>query len=106
MPPSSSAGTPRRPSASPANSALAPAGTNRILVDYEPIGICVLITPWNFPAAMATRKIAPALAAGCTVILKPATETPLTAYALAALYAEAGVPAGVVNVLTTRRPAR
>jgi succinate-semialdehyde dehydrogenase/glutarate-semialdehyde dehydrogenase len=59
------------------------------------------VTPWNFPAAMATRKIGPALAAGCTVILKPATETPLTAYAMAALLAEAGVPAGVVNVLTT-----
>ncbi|BCH12145.1 NAD-dependent succinate-semialdehyde dehydrogenase [Mesorhizobium sp. 131-3-5] len=82
----------------------APSGTNRIVVDYEPIGICVLITPWNFPAAMATRKIAPALAAGCTVILKPASETPLTAYALAALYGEAGVPAGVVNVLTTTSP--
>ena len=104
MRPSSSAGTPRKPCASPANSALAPAGANRIIVDYQPIGICVLITPWNFPAAMATRKIAPALAAGCTVVLKPATETPLTAYALAALYEEAGVPPGVVNVLTTTTP--
>ncbi|CAN7271137.1 NAD-dependent succinate-semialdehyde dehydrogenase [Rhizobium sp. LjRoot254] len=83
---------------------IAPSGTNRIVVDYQPIGICVLITPWNFPAAMATRKIAPALAAGCTVILKPATETPLTAYALAAIYQEAGVPPGVVNVLTTTSP--
>ncbi|WP_436261919.1 NAD-dependent succinate-semialdehyde dehydrogenase [Mesorhizobium caraganae] len=83
---------------------IAPSGANRIIVDYQPIGICVLITPWNFPAAMATRKIAPALAAGCTVILKPASETPLTAYALAALYAEAGVPPGVVNVLTTSTP--
>lgn len=83
---------------------IAPAGANRILVDYQPIGVSVLITPWNFPAAMATRKIAPALAAGCTVILKPATETPLTAYALAALYEEAGVPAGVVNVITTTDP--
>ncbi|HEY1782675.1 MAG TPA: NAD-dependent succinate-semialdehyde dehydrogenase [Roseiarcus sp.] len=83
---------------------VAPSGANRIVVDYEPIGICVLITPWNFPAAMATRKIAPALAAGCTVILKPASETPLTAYALAALYEEAGVPPGVVNVLTTSAP--
>lgn len=82
----------------------APAGTNRIIVDYQPIGICLMITPWNFPAAMATRKIAPALAAGCTVILKPASETPLTAYALARIYEEAGVPAGVVNVLTTTRP--
>ena len=83
---------------------MAPAGANRIIVDYQPIGICVLITPWNFPAAMATRKIAPALAAGCTVVLKPATETPLTAYALAALYKEAGVPDGVVNVITTSTP--
>ncbi|KQV70249.1 NAD-dependent succinate-semialdehyde dehydrogenase [Rhizobium sp. Root1220] len=81
-----------------------PSGANRIVVDYQPIGICVLITPWNFPAAMATRKIAPALAAGCTVILKPASETPLTAYALAALYEEAGVPPGVVNVVTTSKP--
>lgn len=83
---------------------IAPSGANRIVVDYQPIGICVLITPWNFPAAMATRKIAPALAAGCTVILKPASETPLTAYALAAIYEEAGVPPGVVNVLTTSTP--
>jgi len=82
----------------------APSGTNRIIVDHQPIGIAVLITPWNFPAAMATRKIGPALAAGCTVILKPATETPLTAYAMAALCEEAGVPAGVINVLTTRKP--
>lgn len=83
---------------------IAPSGSNRIVVDYVPIGVCVLITPWNFPAAMATRKIAPALAAGCTVILKPASETPLTAYALAALYEEAGVPPGVVNVITTSDP--
>jgi succinate-semialdehyde dehydrogenase/glutarate-semialdehyde dehydrogenase len=83
---------------------LAPSGQNRILVDYQPIGIAVLVTPWNFPAAMATRKIAPALAAGCTCVLKPASETPLTAYALAALYEEAGVPAGVVNVVTTSTP--
>jgi succinate-semialdehyde dehydrogenase/glutarate-semialdehyde dehydrogenase len=81
----------------------APSGANRILVEYQPIGVAVLVTPWNFPAAMATRKIAPALAAGCTVVLKPATETPLTAYALAELYAEAGVPDGVVNVITTSR---
>ena len=104
MPPSSSAGTPRKRCASPASSAPRPSGTNRIIVDYQPIGICVLITPWNFPAAMATRKIAPALAAGCTVILKPRRETPLTAFALAAIYAEAGVPAGVVNVITTTKP--
>ncbi|MDB5585659.1 MAG: NAD-dependent succinate-semialdehyde dehydrogenase [Devosia sp.] len=79
----------------------APSGANKIVVEHQPIGVSVLITPWNFPAAMATRKIAPALAAGCTVVLKPATETPLTAYVLAQIYAEAGVPAGVVNVLTT-----
>lgn len=82
----------------------APGGAHHILVEHEPIGIAVLITPWNFPAAMATRKIGPALAAGCTVILKPASETPLTAYAMARLGAEAGVPAGVVNVITTTRP--
>ena len=81
----------------------APSGANRILVQHQPIGVSVLVTPWNFPAAMATRKIGPALAAGCTVILKPATETPLTAYALAALCAEAGVPDGVVNVYTSSR---
>lgn len=81
----------------------APGGQNRIIVQYQPVGIALLITPWNFPAAMASRKIAPALAAGCTCILKPATETPLTAYAMAALMAEAGVPAGVVNVVTTSR---
>ncbi|SEO29684.1 succinate semialdehyde dehydrogenase [Paracoccus alcaliphilus] len=81
----------------------APSGANRIIVTHRPIGVAVMVTPWNFPAAMATRKIAPALAAGCTCVLKPATETPLTAYALAEIYAEAGVPAGVVNVLTTSR---
>ena len=83
---------------------IAPGGANRILVEYQPIGISLLITPWNFPAAMATRKLGPALAAGCTVILKPAAETPLTAFAIAAIMAEAGVPPGVVNVLTTSRP--
>ena len=81
-----------------------PSGSHNILVDHEPIGISLLITPWNFPAAMATRKIGPALAAGCTVILKPASETPLTAYAMARLGEEAGVPAGVVNVMTTTNP--
>jgi succinate-semialdehyde dehydrogenase/glutarate-semialdehyde dehydrogenase len=65
--------------------------------------VSVLVTPWNFPAAMATRKIGPALAAGCTVILKPASETPLTALAVAALLAEAGVPDGVVNVVPSKR---
>ncbi|HEX4250779.1 MAG TPA: NAD-dependent succinate-semialdehyde dehydrogenase [Pseudonocardia sp.] len=80
-----------------------PSGTNRILVTQRPIGVAVLVTPWNFPAAMASRKIGPALAAGCSVILKPASETPLTALAIAALLAEAGVPDGVVNVLPSRR---
>ncbi len=82
----------------------APGGANRILVQYQPIGVSVLVTPWNFPAAMATRKMAPALAAGCTCVLKPAAETPLTAFAMAALMAEAGVPDGVVNVVTTSEP--
>jgi succinate-semialdehyde dehydrogenase/glutarate-semialdehyde dehydrogenase len=81
----------------------APAGTNRILVLRQPIGVCVLVTPWNFPAAMATRKIGPALAAGCTLVLKPASDTPLTALAMGALLSDAGVPAGVVNVLPSRR---
>ncbi|MGC9665477.1 NAD-dependent succinate-semialdehyde dehydrogenase [Planosporangium sp. 12N6] len=82
----------------------APSGANRILTFKKPVGVALLLTPWNFPAAMATRKIAPALAAGCTVLLKPAEDTPLTALALAAMLAEAGVPDGVVNVLTTDRP--
>ncbi len=82
----------------------APSGANRIVVQYEPIGISLLITPWNFPAAMATRKIAPALAAGCPCILKPAEETPLTALAIVRLMLEAGVPPGVVNVITTDDP--
>ena len=84
----------------------APSGANRILVVRQPVGVCVLVTPWNFPAAMATRKIGPAVAAGCTVILKPASDTPLTALAMAAILAEAGVPAGVVNVLPSRSSGR
>jgi succinate-semialdehyde dehydrogenase/glutarate-semialdehyde dehydrogenase len=83
---------------------VAPSGANRILVQHQPVGVSVLITPWNFPAAMATRKIGPALAAGCTVVLKPAKETPLTALAIAGILAEAGVPDGVVNVLPTSKP--
>lgn len=82
---------------------LAPAGDKRIIAIGQPIGISLLITPWNFPAAMATRKIGPALAAGCTVILKPASDTPLTALAVASLLGEAGVPPGVVNVVPSRR---
>ncbi|MBI2244606.1 MAG: NAD-dependent succinate-semialdehyde dehydrogenase [Nocardioides sp.] len=81
----------------------APSGANRIVVLQQPVGICVLVTPWNFPAAMATRKIGPALAAGCTVVLKPASDTPLTALLMAKILADAGVPAGVVNVLPARR---
>ncbi len=82
---------------------LAPSGANRIMVLRRPVGICVLVTPWNFPAAMATRKIGPALAAGCTMVLKPASDTPLTALAMASLLEAAGVPPGVVNVLPGRR---
>jgi len=72
----------------------------RVLVTKQPIGVCAAITPWNFPAAMITRKCAPAIAAGCTVVLKPAPETPLTALALAELAERAGLPAGVLNVVT------
>jgi succinate-semialdehyde dehydrogenase/glutarate-semialdehyde dehydrogenase len=72
----------------------------RIVVLRQPIGVVAAITPWNFPAAMVTRKLAPALAAGCTVVLKPAPQTPLTAFALAVLAERAGVPAGVINVVT------
>jgi succinate-semialdehyde dehydrogenase / glutarate-semialdehyde dehydrogenase len=82
----------------------APSGANRIITMHQPIGVSLLITPWNFPAAMATRKIGPALAAGCPVVLKPAEDTPLTALALAELLSEAGVPDGVVNVVTTSTP--
>jgi succinate-semialdehyde dehydrogenase/glutarate-semialdehyde dehydrogenase len=81
----------------------APSSGARILVHHKPAGIAVLVTPWNFPAAMATRKIGPALAAGCTVVLKPASETPLTMLALMPVLEEAGVPAGVCNVIPSRR---
>ncbi|WP_328468010.1 NAD-dependent succinate-semialdehyde dehydrogenase [Actinoplanes sp. NBC_00393] len=79
----------------------AAAGGARTLVSHHPVGVAALVTPWNFPAAMATRKIAPALAAGCTAVLKPAAETPLTALAVARLLTEAGLPDGVVTVVTT-----
>jgi succinate-semialdehyde dehydrogenase/glutarate-semialdehyde dehydrogenase len=72
----------------------------RLVVTKEPVGVCAAITPWNFPAAMITRKAAPALAAGCTIVIKPANETPLSAFALAALAEEAGIPAGVINIVT------
>ncbi|WP_454130391.1 NAD-dependent succinate-semialdehyde dehydrogenase [Microbacterium aurum] len=80
-----------------------PEGTGRMIVSQRPVGPCFFITPWNFPLAMATRKIAPALAAGCTVVVKPAELTPLTTLAFAQLLEEAGLPAGVVNVVTTTR---
>jgi len=82
---------------------VAPSSGARILVQQKPAGIAVLVTPWNYPAAMGTRKIAPALAAGCPVVIKPASETPLTMLALMPLLAEAGVPPGIVNVVPSRR---
>jgi succinate-semialdehyde dehydrogenase/glutarate-semialdehyde dehydrogenase len=82
---------------------MAPASGARMLVQHKPAGVAVLVTPWNFPAAMATRKIGPAVAAGCSVVLKPASETPLTMLALMPLLEEAGLPGGVVNVIPSRR---
>lgn len=79
----------------------APAGGARTIVGHRPVGVAALVTPWNFPAAMVTRKLGPALAAGCTAVLKPAAETPLTALAIATLLSEAGAPDGVVEVVTT-----
>lgn len=81
----------------------APARDKTIITDHRPIGVAYMITPWNFPAAMATRKLAPALAAGCTAVLKPASETPLTALWIGEVLQRAGAPAGVVNVITTTR---
>ncbi|GAA0443211.1 NAD-dependent succinate-semialdehyde dehydrogenase [Actinoplanes capillaceus] len=78
-----------------------PAGGTRTLVTHRPVGVAALVTPWNFPAAMITRKIGPALAAGCTAVVKPAAETPLTALAIGELLREAGLPDGVVTVVTT-----
>jgi succinate-semialdehyde dehydrogenase/glutarate-semialdehyde dehydrogenase len=80
---------------------IAPSGGTRLLTMKQPVGPVFAITPWNFPLAMGTRKIGPALAAGCTVVIKPAAQTPLTTLALAQLLTDAGVPAGVVNVVTT-----
>lgn len=84
----------------------APSGTYQILVTREPVGVALLLAPWNFPAAMATRKIAPALAAGCSVVVKPASETPLTTIAIAGLLREAGLPDGVVEVITPDPPGK
>lgn len=81
----------------------APDGDKRIIAIHQPIGVSLLITPWNFPAAMATRKIGPAIAAGCTMVLKPASDTPLTALAIAEILEEAGLPSGVLNVMPSRR---
>ncbi len=83
--------------------ATAPSGAHKILVLRQPIGVAALVTPWNFPAAMLTRKIGPALAAGCSVVCKPASETPLTALVIAQLLEQAGVPPGVVNVVPSSR---
>jgi len=80
--------------------ATAPTGQGRMLVMRQPVGPCLLITPWNFPAAMGTRKIGPAIAAGCTMVVKPAKQTPLSMLALAGILTEAGLPDGVLNVLT------
>ena len=85
---------------------VSPDGRNRLLVLHRPVGPSLFVTPWNFPLAMATRKIAPALAAGCTSVLKPAQQTPLTALYFAAILTEAGVPAGVVNVIPTSTAGR
>jgi succinate-semialdehyde dehydrogenase / glutarate-semialdehyde dehydrogenase len=81
--------------------AVAPNGASRFLVMRQPVGVCLLVTPWNFPMAMGTRKIGPAVAAGCTMVIKPAQQTPLSMHALAAILAEAGLPDGVLNVVTT-----
>ena len=83
----------------PGDFRLSPSGDKRILVTHQPIGVSLLITPWNFPAGMATRKIGPAVAAGCTMILKPAGETPLTALHIVDIMERAGLPKGVLNVI-------
>jgi succinate-semialdehyde dehydrogenase / glutarate-semialdehyde dehydrogenase len=84
---------------------LSPTGTTRILVQHRAVGPCLLVTPWNFPLAMGARKIAPAIAAGCPSVLKPAEQTPLTSLLLAQIIEDAGAPPGSVNVVTTSRPA-
>jgi succinate-semialdehyde dehydrogenase/glutarate-semialdehyde dehydrogenase len=78
-----------------------PSGKGRLLTMRQPVGPCLLVTPWNFPAAMGTRKIGPAIAAGCTMVVKPASQTPLTMLALAQLLADAGLPDGVLNIVTS-----
>jgi len=85
---------------------VAPDGASRLMTMRQPVGPCVFITPWNFPLAMGTRKIGPAIAAGCTMVVKPAEETPLSMLALANIMTEAGLPDGVLNVVTTMKPAQ
>ncbi|WP_416966821.1 NAD-dependent succinate-semialdehyde dehydrogenase [Streptomyces sp. 4F14] len=87
----------------PGHLGVSPSGDKRIIEISQPVGVSLLLTPWNLPAAMITRKVAPALAAGCTVVVKPSHQTPLTALFLARLLTEAGVPAGVVNIVPTTR---
>ena len=84
---------------------MAPGGTNRMIIRHPPVGVVVMVTPWNFPLAMITRKLGPAVAAGNAVVVKPAPETPLTALRLGSLLHEAGVPAGVMNIVPTADPA-
>src|SRR3954451_4460703 len=85
---------------------VSPDGSGRVLTMKQPVGPCLLITPWNFPLAMGTRKIGPAIAAGCTMVIKPSQQTPLSMLALAGLLAEVGVPAGVLNVITSSSASR
>jgi succinate-semialdehyde dehydrogenase/glutarate-semialdehyde dehydrogenase len=82
---------------------VAPSGSGRVLVMHQPVGPCVMVTPWNFPMAMGTRKVGPAIAAGCTMVVKPARQTPLSMLELARILEEAGLPEGVLNVVTTSR---
>ena len=82
---------------------MAPDGSNRLITLRQPVGVCVLVTPWNFPLAMGTRKIGPAIAAGCAMVIKPAAQTPLSMLALAKIFQEAGLPDGVLNVVTGDR---
>jgi succinate-semialdehyde dehydrogenase/glutarate-semialdehyde dehydrogenase len=82
--------------------ALAPDGSARLITQRQPVGTCILVTPWNFPLAMGTRKIGPAIAAGCTMVIKPAKQTPLSMLALAKIFQEAGLPGGVLNVITSK----
>jgi len=84
----------------------APGGDKKIIAIHQPVGVSLLITPWNFPLAMATRKIGPAIAAGCSMILKPASDTPLSALAIAAILSEAGLPDGVLNVMPSNRSSK